>query len=387
MTRKIIVLLLAMAIFAPVAAQKRKSAKKAKPKAQPVVVVEETPAERLFKTMLPATAKVMFIDSTVVDKSDFLSQIPLSKEAGTLSTFEAFFDRPSQVLLGVFRNEFGDRCYYADGDTLATALYSTDRLGNQWSKPRELTEFGRDYEMPNFPFLQTDGITLFFAAQGEHSLGGYDIFMTRYDTDEGRFYRPENYGLPFNSTANDYLIAFDEVNALGFLVSDRHQPADKVCIYVFVPTTPRQSFESEDLSESQLRHYAEISSIGDTWAFGDRQSALQRYEAMRSQKSTQQNTGDFRFVIDDATVYRRLSDFRSPQSRDLYRKYAALAASTDTDERTLSMQRDKFARAPMREKLQMREAMLRLEHQIDENRAQLQKIAKEIRYIEIKIKN
>ena len=108
---------------------------------------------------------------------------------------------------------------------------------------------------------------------------------------------------------------------------------------------------------------------------------------MRSQKSTQQNTGDFRFVIDDATVYRRLSDFRSPQSRDLYRKYAALAASTDTDERTLSMQRDKFARAPMREKQQMREAMLRLEHQIDENRAQLQKIAKEIRYIEIKIKN
>ena len=248
-----VAMLLGLLIASPALAQKRKSAKKAKPKAQPVVVVEETPAERLFKTMLPATAKVMFIDSTVVDKSDFLSQIPLSKEAGTLSTFEAFFDRPSQVLLGVFRNEFGDRCYYADGDTLATALYSTDRLGNQWSKPRELTEFGRDYEMLNFPFLQTDGITLFFAAQGEHSLGGYDIFMTRYDTDEGRFYRPENYGLPFNSTANDYLIAFDEVNALGFLVSDRHQPADKVCIYVFVPTTPRQSFESEDLSESQLR--------------------------------------------------------------------------------------------------------------------------------------
>ena len=201
-TRKIIVLLLAMTIFAPVAAQKRKSAKKAKPKAQPVVVVEETPAERLFKTMLPATAKVMFIDSVVVDKNGFLSQIPLSKEAGSISTYEAFFDRPSQVLLGVFQNEFGDRCYYADGDTLATALYSIDRLGNQWSKPRELTEFGRDYEMPNFPFLQTDGITLFFAAQGEHSLGGYDVFMTRYDTDEGRFYRPENYGLPFNSTAN-----------------------------------------------------------------------------------------------------------------------------------------------------------------------------------------
>lgn len=32
-----------------------------------------------FKTMLPATAKVMFIDSVVVSKNDFLRHIPLSK--------------------------------------------------------------------------------------------------------------------------------------------------------------------------------------------------------------------------------------------------------------------------------------------------------------------
>lgn len=384
-TRKIITLLLAMAFFAPATAQKRKTTKKQV--APKPVVVEETPADRLFKTMLPATAKVMFIDSVVVDKNGFLSQIPLSKEAGILSTYEQFFDRPAQLPLGVFRNEFGDRCYYADGDTLSTRLYSIDRLGNSWSKPREITEFGPDYVSPNYPFLQADGLTLFFAAQGEHSLGGYDIFMTRYDNEDGRFYRPENYGLPFNSTANDYLLAIDEVNELGYLVSDRNQPDDKVCIYIFVPTSPRLNFESEDLSNDLLRRYANLVSIDDTWPFGNRTEALQRYQAVLGQKTISGNSNSIAFIIDDATIYRNMGEFRSPQSRQLYLEYATLTSTIDTDERTLSLQRDKYANASAREQRQMRETMLRLEHQLTENQAKIKQIAKEIRYIELRIKN
>lgn len=384
-TRKIITLLLAMAFFAPATAQKRKTTKKQV--APKPVVVEETPAERLFKTMLPATAKVMFIDSVVVDKNGFLSQIPLSKEAGMLSTYEQFFDRPAQLPLGVFRNEFGDRCYYADGDTLSTRLYSIDRLGNSWSKPREITEFGPDYVSPNYPFLQADGLTLYFAAQGEHSLGGYDIFMTRYDNEDGRFYRPENYGLPFNSTANDYLLAIDEVNELGYLVSDRNQPDDKVCIYIFVPTSPRLNFESEDLSNDLLRRYAKLVSIDDTWPFGNRAEALQRYQSLLGQKARSDGSNSIFFIIDDATIYRNMGEFRSPQSRQLYLEYATLTSTIDTDERTLSLQRDRFANASAREQRQMREAILRLEKQLDENRTRQRQIAKEIRYIEVKIKN
>ncbi|MDY6248094.1 MAG: hypothetical protein SPL55_01475, partial [Prevotella sp.] len=262
-----------------------------------------------------------------------------------------------------------------------------DRLGNSWSKPRELTEFGIDYQSPNFPFLLTDGITLFFAAKGEHSLGGYDIFMTRYDSDNGTFYRPENYGLPFNSTANDYFVAIDEVNELGYLVSDRYQPDDKVCIYIFVPTSPRISFESEDLSNDLLRRYANLVSIDDTWPFGNRTEALQRYQAVLGQKTISGNSNSIAFIIDDNTVYRSVSDFRSPQSRELYRQYAALAASIDTDERTLSLQRDKYANASAREQRQMRETMLRLEHQLTDNQAKIKQIAKEIRYIELKVRS
>ncbi|MCR5130143.1 MAG: hypothetical protein K6C10_01610 [Prevotella sp.] len=383
-TKNILAIILMLALTLPAVAQKRKAAHKAV--AQPVVV-EETPAQRLFKTMLPATAKVMFVDSIVVDKADFLNSIPLGSEAGSISSYEKFFDRQSLVPLSVYQNEFGDRCYYADGDTLSTRLYSIDRLGNKWSKPHELTEFGNDYRFLNYPFLMSDGMTLFFAAKGEHSIGGYDIFMTLLDSESGTFYRPENFGLPFNSTANDYLIAFDELNELGYLVSDRYQAADKVCIYTFVPKFPRVGFEDEDLSDEQLRRYAKLTSISDTWAFGDRQAAFERYQNMLSSHQDQKKgSQSFNFVINDNLTYHQLSDFHSPQSRQLYKQYAELESTLATDKRTLEMQRDKYADASAREQRQMKGTILRLENQIQESLPRLNQMAKEIRYIENRIR-
>lgn len=48
--------------------------------------------------------------------------------------------------------------------------------------------------------------------------------------------------MPFNSTANEYLLAIDDYDTLGWLVTDRNQPADSVCIYTFEPTSIRKDF-------------------------------------------------------------------------------------------------------------------------------------------------
>lgn len=375
--------MLVLMLSTPANAQKGKATKNTATPKQ--VVVEETPAQRLYKAMLPATAKVMFIDSIVVDKSGFIKYIPLTSESGTLTTFDDFFNRKSQVPLGVYQNEFGDRCYYADGDTLGTRLYALDRLGSQWSKPRELTEFGSSYRNPNYPFLMSDGITLFFSAKGEHSIGGYDIFTTIYDSESESFYKPENYGLPFNSTANDYLVAFDEINELGYLVSDRFQPADKVCIYVFEPKFPRQSLESENISDEQLRHLARLTSISSTWRFGNMEEAMQRYQALHSESGTKVETTAFRFIINDNVIYHKLSDFKSPQSRQQFKQLSELVTELEADRKTLNAQRDKYANASARDQRQMQQSMLRLEHKIMETESQIAPIEKEIRYIENRI--
>ena len=95
----------------------------------------------------------------------------------------------------------------------------------------------------NYPFMLSDGQTLYFAAKNEESLGGYDIYMTRYDNDERKYLAPENLGMPFNSPANDYLLVIDEFNNLGGFASDRNQPADSVCLYTFIPNESRRTYE------------------------------------------------------------------------------------------------------------------------------------------------
>lgn len=110
-------------------------------------------------------------------------------------------------------------------------LYSRIKLINNWSDPEPLNTLNEQGNV-NYPYLMADGVTLYYASDGEGSLGGYDIFVTRYDSESSSYLRPDNIGMPFNSPANDYMYVIDELNNLGWFASDRYQPEDKVCIYV-----------------------------------------------------------------------------------------------------------------------------------------------------------
>jgi hypothetical protein len=39
----------------------------------------------------------------------------------------------------------------------------------------------------------TDGITIYYASDNENSMGGYDIFVTRYNTGTDTFLNPETF--------------------------------------------------------------------------------------------------------------------------------------------------------------------------------------------------
>ena len=206
-----------------------------------------------IQQMLAATQKVMFIDSMVVDKRHFISRIPLSADAGLLEQTDS--------------------------------LGQSDYIANQWTAPVRVG--GISDSSANYPFLMPDGVTFYFAQKGEQSIGGYDIFVTRYDPETGSFLKAENIGMPFSSTANDYLYAIDEVNNLGYFVTDRRQPAGKVCIYVFIPNETRKSYQSEAYSDAQMRALADISRIADTWTDkATRQQALARLNEVKA-KTTQ----------------------------------------------------------------------------------------------------
>ena len=73
----------------------------------------------------------------------------------------------------------------------------------------------------NYPYMLSDGVTLYFASKDTNGLGGYDIYVTRYNTHTNTYTTPENLGFPYNSSANDYLMVIDELQQVGYFATDR----------------------------------------------------------------------------------------------------------------------------------------------------------------------
>lgn len=343
----------------------------AKPKTQPAVSVN-----KLYESMLQSTAKVMFIDSVVVDKEQFLQAIPLPSDLGQIKF------RPNSSYLLEYQNELDDRKFIADGDTAITLLKTQTATGKSWSLAEKLPGLdNKEYLLQNYPFLASDGITLYFSAEGLLSMGGRDIFMTSFDSDKGIWLQPQNYGLPFNSPANDYLLIIDDLDSLGWLVTDRRQPEGKVCVYTFVPTSVRQNFEVDGLSNAMLKSYADIKSIKDTWKFGNRQTAMLRLKNIRTKIRKQQNKNNINFIINDKQIIRSVDDFKSDESRTLYKQLIEIKQIITEEEQQLQKQRIQYeSDSSMREKLYP--IIIKEEQLIQKQKLEQIAIEKRIRNIE-----
>ena len=376
--RSIFILFLACLLL-PTMAQRRKA-----PKLTPEQLEHQAKLER----MTANTQRIMFIDSFVVAKANLLSAIRLSPEVGQVSRYQDIFHTEQQPDAYVHINELGSRCYLSLAPTDTTMqLYRSENLENHWTQPQQLKGINDDAQFPrvNYPFMMGDGQTLYFAAEGGDGLGGYDIYVTRYNVEEDQFLHPVNIGMPFNSEANDYFYIVDEYSNLGWFATDRNQPADTVCVYLFVPPTARTTYSASGVSPEEIAPFARIARIADTWTDDTaRQDALARLNAVTQRQHEKPVEQGFAFVINDATTYTRLADFRASgnleqflQLQDLRRQYQQLVNSLDTA-------REEYAQAINAERGKLRPAILASEQQQYALRQEINNTEKAIRNNEIK---
>ena len=373
--RKITILLLAILLSLPMAAQKRK--RNTRPK--PAPVVEEPQEDPRITNMREMTQQIIIVDSIVVNKDQFLASIRLSSECGQLMNTGAFFRNQLQGTL--YLNEMGNKVYFSQPDGHQQQLYTADKLGNEWSKPQPLQGLSEGIDEASYPFMLTDGLTFYFAGKGEESIGGYDIFMTRYDSRSGSFLKPENIGMPFNSEANDYMYAIDEANRIGYFVSDRRQPEGKVCIYIFIPSDTRKTYDNSKYTEEQIRNFADIASIADTWGDGsERKAALDR---IKSKYATHDVPGQLVSTGDAASAI----EFHSKEANSLYQKLLKEQNALDIVNSSLDMLRQKYHKANASERNRMKSEILKLEEQALQLNTSVKQLTKATRNAEINSKN
>ena len=373
--RKITILLLAMLLSLPMAAQKRKRVVKPKP----APVAEEPQEDPRITNMREMTQQIVIVDSIVVNKDQFLASIRLSSECGQLMNTGTFFRNKQPGTLYI--NEMGNKVYFSQPDGHQQQLYTADKLGNEWSKPQPLQGLSDGIDEASYPFMLTDGLTFYFAGKREESIGGYDIFLTRYDSRSGSFLKPENIGMPFNSEANDYMYAIDEANRIGYFASDRRQPEGKVCIYIFVPQETRKTYDNSKFTEEQIRNFADIASIADTWGDGaERKAALDRIKTRYAAKNVPGqlvSTGDAASAV----------EFKSKEAKTLYQKLLKEQNSLDIVNSRLDQLRQKYHKASASERSKMKSEILQLEDEALKLYASIKQLDKATRNAEINSKN
>ncbi len=338
-------------------------------------------------SLLLGTEQVVFIDSLVLDAENFLKAIRLGTETGSLHPLKALLEKTGLKTATdgeiAFMNELKDKLVFSAPDKDGQLkLHTSSRIGNQWEKPVPLSGIATREENQDYPFVLADGVTIYYAAAGAESFGGYDIFVSRYNAGDERFVKPENIGMPFNSPANDYLYVVDEQNKIGWFVSDRNQEPGKVCLYTFIPNETREVYSITDENAKQVRHAARLHSIAETQTNPEAVAAARKRLATINTQEQALQTNSMRYVINDNTVYYDLNQFQSEPARRIANQLTKNLQLLKEKEKQLDALRRAYSQSEKNG--QNAAAILKLEKEVEELLATVHTMEKNMRQAEMK---
>ena len=327
---------------------------------------------RMFKS----AEKVTVIDSIIINKTNFLEVFKITASSGHI----LWNDEMNGT---IHENELGNKRILSEKKDDKMLLYTQIKLLDGWGEKDEIESLN-NFGNVNYPFMMSDGMTLYFASDAEGSLGGYDIYVTRYDPEDKEFLRPSNIGMPFNSTANDYLYAIDESNNLGWFVTDRNQPEDQVCVYVFIPNDSKKTYNYETTDLQVIIDAGTLRNIRTTWTnMNEVEAALLRLEKVRNEEIAEVQINDLHFIINDQLTYHSWTDFHSKEAKNKFQELTQKEMDLSFLTHSLQNKREQYAKGKEKERKELAPSILDLEKQIPRLTREIEQLTKEVRKLEI----
>lgn len=320
-----------------------------------------------LRNMLSRVEQLVIVDSVTVPRNEVLGSMPLSGDAGTLS---------GEGELTSFIPAGGREVFFTERDSAGNLrIMRADILDDGTREAAEpLRLFEDETVQTAYPFMLSDGSTLYFAADADtdNTLGEWDIFRTRRD-ETGKFYEPTNLGMPYNSPGDDFLLVIDDSAGIGYWATDRNAPDDEVTLFTFQPSDTRINYDAD---RSDLSDLAYIINVAATQPEGfDAQAVLDKAARAREAHSAGGNASagqsDFSFSLGDGRVYTSPSQFKSPAARTLLRQYISQKKEVENTERQLADMRVRFGNG----ETGLRSRILQAEKQLDVQRRRLQNAA------------
>lgn len=315
--------------------------KKPNPEREALLEVYERQLETA-ENFLDNVQKIEIIDRIDVPAEGFFNAIKLPADGSCLreaSTAPFAEGRNSDFL---FSDESGDFIMWTQTDENGRErIAESSRLTDgSWEQPIVESDILNDGGNARNPFMLTDGTTLYYACDGEGSMGGYDIFVATKDPSTGEYRQPLNLGFPFNSPSDEYLLAIDEENGVGWWVTDRNHIDGQVSVYVYLTNEVRRNYNAEE--EADIISLASASDIALTQNSDTDYSRIKRQIADSSKKKSVEKKTDFIFVMPGGQLYTKLADFSSTAAKRLMQQYVAADKEQKTDLERLAQLRRKY---------------------------------------------
>jgi len=337
-------------------------------------------AEKIKKSenaahLMERVEDISIIDSVVVNKDEFLKYFKFNSELGSLNQETIKLNGRKKVDRIKYTTQRQDRVYFSDTIKGQLNIFTSYKLLDSWTKPVSISEIINSQANENYPFLLADGVTLYYASEGENSIGGYDLFITRYNPTTDSYLTPENIGMPFNSPFNDYMMVIDDQRKLGWFATDRYQPVDKVMIYTFIPNDVKTIVHSED--KDYVRQVAALKTYHKVIA-----SRTEIGSSMENQLA--QPVNQIEFILNDTTVYTNINQFKSKEAARLWNDLHDFSVELNARVKELSDLRAKYAKTENdAERSVMAPKIMELEQKNTDMKNQLSIKINEVRKTEI----
>lgn len=340
----------------------------------------------IAENSLDNVQKVEIIRRIDVPVADFVAAIALPADGGRLLAKD-------QVPLKeryndsdfVFATPYGDlRMWTETGPDGISHIFESSRLTDgSWEIPVAAGDVLNDGGSVRNPFMLSDGVTLYFASDGDGSMGGFDLFVASKDPSTGEYLQPTGVGYPFNSPFNEYLMAIDDENGIGWWVTDRNQLQDMVSVYVFKTNDVRKNYIRDD--EDDIVALARVEDISITQNPDTDYEKLMEEIGRRAENSVLVDTDEgIGFHLPGGRVIRQLSDLSSAAAKRNMTLYLNAEAEYNSNVEKLSNLRRRYHQAGSSVSDSMKKQILEFEKTIEWQRDKLKKMRNAVISAELK---
>lgn len=268
-----------------------------------------------------------FVDSPVVEAKhkflleDFFLYYPLPDKSwrqtpNQLDTVGGWLSK------AIYFPEASEVVCFSSIDTVGVRnIYISELKDSVWTSPCLMGEGQYALSEEVYPMFSADRKSLYFSSKGLFGVGGYDIYVSRWDDDTRSWGSPMNMGFPYSSLADDFLYATSPDGRHTVFASNRDCSSDSVWVYVL--KTQDIPVRREVADSDELKEILKLTPIGYTARMGKKTDVEADIPENIDTRKYLEKITEVRSIQDSIEYYN--------EKLEVYRNNYAL--SNDADER------------------------------------------------------